>query len=649
MASGSREHDRVRIFRKRIREHLPEFTAAGFFIITRTTIYNIIEVVVFLYIVVVQFHLTSHKQNISVAVGFNYVEYFSSINMARHGQTISFLEPLIARIAIVFCILPSYSFQQHNSTSKHILFNCYSFIFTATISVAVVYMFYLRVQWLYDAMHPVVIFLEIGRDSVGIVLILFSAYRSTIQKDKWYQLIGYFRQLESPKINRWISRSHTKSSIFSKPNCLFVINVLVFILLNVSKAAYLASIDYARYWYFYWFLNFVEHIELVHFHILYNLFLCVNYQMGILTEILSLKGDIQFLMEKIKDVHQLIDRILETMNDFFGWTVLLILTHRVLRILFALTMPMSPSPVFIGREIQEHTLFYHYNILVGLYSLSVWKRKEWQKLFVSFDQLESTENLNTKFQKEEHIFTNINIIFFFNTVLYTIVIGSSVFMEGEYFRIEMKYNWNYIVQAYTELLHIFLMYNLILAIKNKYECINGILETKINPLDLIHQIDIAENLYYIMDEIVALFNNLCGWSMLLVILHRVIIVLYALSAPLAPSYIVNGKTLTRSPDLLLINICFSLVSLVMVMICCIDVTKKEPVKLVKSSIILQKNLSIDSKEYARLELFKIRVTEILPIFTAAGFFQIERSTILSVISVITTYFIVVVQFYLSSR
>lgn len=53
----------------------------------------------------------------------------------------------------------------------------------------------------------------------------------------------------------------------------------------------------------------------------------------------------------------------------------------------------------------------------------------------------------------------------------------------------------------------------------------------------------------------------------------------------------------------------------------------------------------NSEVHDELETFAQVVTQTVPKFTAAGFFEINRRTIFHVFSVTATYFIVIIQFY----
>ncbi|KAJ8952979.1 hypothetical protein NQ318_015339 [Aromia moschata] len=75
-----------------------------------------------------------------------------------------------------------------------------------------------------------------------------------------------------------------------------------------------------------------------------------------------------------------------------------------------------------------------------------------------------------------------------------------------------------------------------------------------------------------------------------------------------------------------------------------DFTVKESRKLLVTCSRMERYLPLTSKERSELLRLEDQIRNNRPSFTAAGFFQINRSTLLSLISTTTTYFIIVLQF-----
>ncbi|ENN73773.1 hypothetical protein D910_11830 [Dendroctonus ponderosae] len=76
-----------------------------------------------------------------------------------------------------------------------------------------------------------------------------------------------------------------------------------------------------------------------------------------------------------------------------------------------------------------------------------------------------------------------------------------------------------------------------------------------------------------------------------------------------------------------------------------DLVTLETEKLLNSCYQLQEEFDCKSHEYQQLQSFGSYISNNGIRFTAAEFFEIKRSTILSVIATSTTYFVALVQFF----
>ncbi|KAJ8947253.1 hypothetical protein NQ314_008652 [Rhamnusium bicolor] len=81
----------------------------------------------------------------------------------------------------------------------------------------------------------------------------------------------------------------------------------------------------------------------------------------------------------------------------------------------------------------------------------------------------------------------------------------------------------------------------------------------------------------------------------------------------------------------------------MVIFCC-DLTIRESKKLLKTCFKLDQYLPLESEESRELKSLTNIIKSRRPVFTAAGFFQVNRATLLSLFGTTTTYFIIIVQF-----
>ncbi|XP_018567007.1 gustatory receptor 68a-like [Anoplophora glabripennis] len=77
---------------------------------------------------------------------------------------------------------------------------------------------------------------------------------------------------------------------------------------------------------------------------------------------------------------------------------------------------------------------------------------------------------------------------------------------------------------------------------------------------------------------------------------------------------------------------------------CCDSIVRETEELLTNCYMLEQTLPLHSKELEELDSLKMLIKNNRPKLTAAGFFEINRSTLLSLLSTTTTYFIVALQF-----
>ncbi|KAJ8947992.1 hypothetical protein NQ314_008508 [Rhamnusium bicolor] len=82
---------------------------------------------------------------------------------------------------------------------------------------------------------------------------------------------------------------------------------------------------------------------------------------------------------------------------------------------------------------------------------------------------------------------------------------------------------------------------------------------------------------------------------------------------------------------------------VMIIFSC-DLAIKEIHKLLTNCYRVEEMLPLNSKEKEELRSLRSLIKDKRPSFTAAEFFQIKRSTLLSIFATTTTYFIIIIQF-----
>ncbi|XP_049820841.1 gustatory and pheromone receptor 32a-like [Aethina tumida] len=144
--------------------------------------------------------------------------------------------------------------------------------------------------------------------------------------------------------------------------------------------------------------------------------------------------------------------------------------------------------------------------------------------------------------------------------------------------------------------------------------------------------------FRLMYSVVEQFNSLFGWHI------QYLVFLFIVSALSFFNWILFGSTKTIPELLVYLFGMIYLLTGVSVLIIQSHKAKSSAKKIVQTSLRLQHHLPQYSP--TREELFRLceKAAMFEPTFTAADFFVLDKSTILSILSTITTYFIVVVQF-----
>nr|CAH7766070.1 unnamed protein product [Callosobruchus chinensis] len=141
------------------------------------------------------------------------------------------------------------------------------------------------------------------------------------------------------------------------------------------------------------------------------------------------------------------------------------------------------------------------------------------------------------------------------------------------------------------------------------------------------------------------FNRLFSWQVLLLSLNCSLTLLFIFGVEVL-QFRINLQESSGTGIRLLINkICFitySLVGPLAVMLCC-DSAINESRNIVKICYTLEQNETYTEEEKQELKSIVDQFTSDPPKFTAAGFFEINRSNILSFFSATATYLIVIIQ------
>lgn len=146
-----------------------------------------------------------------------------------------------------------------------------------------------------------------------------------------------------------------------------------------------------------------------------------------------------------------------------------------------------------------------------------WNTDRWKYLFRSFAHLE--RHLNTEMRMEKSILRNVYLQYCVLNFMITINLGTLVAGEIE----DLNSDVSVVFLVYTCFLFYIkqmretLMYNLILAIKCKYQDLNDFLIKGCGGVntDAKKTVRIVSEFYGIMNEIVDNFNKIFGWELLL--------------------------------------------------------------------------------------------------------------------------------------
>ncbi|XP_074028537.1 uncharacterized protein [Leptinotarsa decemlineata] len=280
------------------------------------------------------------------------------------------------------------------------------------------------------------------------------------------------------------------------------------------------------------------------------------------------------------------------------------------------------------------------------------KANNWKELLSNFQKLEAAENLNTKKMTDMSILGNGTFSFAICSIIFLVLIYLTLQVNGQHFLTNLHYFGVASFIIYVELLQVNILSNLFICIKHKYIDINDLLmRTDTNVSNIMGRIRKVEKLYLMMDRIIELVNGLFGWIILTMIFHVSLLVLSTLTASVVintnPSNVHGRPMKSIIADIVYRTFSSFQIGLIVIVIFCIDAATKEPQKLIDFCMNLEGEFPEGSEHNRRLKSTVKKLKYLSPKITAAGFFPINRSTLLAMISVITTYFIVIVEFYIS--
>ncbi|KAJ8917121.1 hypothetical protein NQ315_012611 [Exocentrus adspersus] len=271
---------------------------------------------------------------------------------------------------------------------------------------------------------------------------------------------------------------------------------------------------------------------------------------------------------------------------------------------------------------------------VAVLSPSFWNTRHWQELFQLLQQLE------TKHPSKRNVFTWLLLLF---------GTGYLVLL----FAVEFQYNLNYRYKSYSFLASYFYVYvgfvqlvvisNVSLWIRTRYRSVRTLLQN-VRYSDIAEVSGIIKEctiLYLKMDKIIDKVNRVFGWAMLVILIQMGVLSLDTLTF-----YSLYTQRSSLTTEHIVIYGGFTLLTVIwpVILILCCDAAVEESKKLLPVCYWLEQVLPRSSKEMEVLKSLENIVKSKPAKMTAAGFFDIDRSTLVSVFSATTMYYLVCIQF-----
>lgn len=294
--------------------------------------------------------------------------------------------------------------------------------------------------------------------------------------------------------------------------------------------------------------------------------------------------------------------------------------------------------------------------LVNVFRSSFWGMESWEKML----------NLLSQVKCKRRYVSVASMILTVGGIHWVVLVTCIFYFMG------MTYtalSIHVMIFQYSKLLLVCLMYIITGFITNLYQNINKIMDDisacTVIESDTLRKTRVIVRIYARADKMVALFNEIFGWPTLLILAESVEVLLVTVAIIIERSVKQPANDLVYTEVLVLnmfytfmaivssslvphifgskyIDSCFQLEPSLIVFGC--DAAVQEASKLFKKCYLLQQNPQVLSREREELQKIQDLIQNKEPKFTAASFFEIKRSTLLSLISTTTTYMIVILQF-----
>ncbi|KAJ8921495.1 hypothetical protein NQ315_003113 [Exocentrus adspersus] len=207
-----------------------------------------------------------------------------------------------------------------------------------------------------------------------------------------------------------------------------------------------------------------------------------------------------------------------------------------------------------------------------------------------------------------------------------------------------------VILDYAKLTSVFFMYDAVNLLRKRYENIDkrlgGINNYKVIRSGTIKELQRIYVVYTDVDEAVHTFNKIFGWPMFLSLVETTEMVLFFLAMWVENAVpLVSDKPLpVQGLGVIFTSVVFlRLCGPIMIIFSC-DAVLQGANKVLRNCRLLQATVPFLPREMEELKRLENLMENKMPKFTAANFFQINRSTLLAIISTTTTYMIVILQF-----
>ncbi|XP_044256029.1 gustatory and pheromone receptor 39a-like [Tribolium madens] len=275
--------------------------------------------------------------------------------------------------------------------------------------------------------------------------------------------------------------------------------------------------------------------------------------------------------------------------------------------------------------------------------LGSFKTQEWTKLNNKFQHID--EKLKTRNQKEGNFLKNAYFQLILSVLIYISLVGYTLYVriaaKGlptlKLFPLHEFYGFCY-------LWVLILICNIALTFKQRYQLINEQMTARINPKNTTIFVIEVRKLSRLLGEMVGLFNEIFGWPLVFITGRFVIKILVTLNFFTNTLEIDDNSGLKHRLEISsLVQTAFTLVAMSGLIFIC-GSAKSESQKIVLLCYKMMEKFPERSQEQEELLLAAQVIEKSVANFTAAGFFDVNRSTLFGILATTTTYLIVTIQF-----